>query len=410
MKTKTESKKIAVPVSWMGGFLVGLMMISNGQAAELQLPQSAETLRSAPETSVAEISQTNPEGMVPQNELNSINHLMLEKSIRPLMEIPTDEEGQKRKASFADLKFSPYLIQKGEIKISEHESILFEEGGLVARSFGNQVALNFGNQKLMSVTYVGYVLGPFGPDQDYLDVYFQTLDSIQKLFDKLSQKEENKELTGHILNATKTFKEFYSRALKIKDQAAVDQQKMQAEDAIRDFYHGKLPAYEKIEIETGKNSETLKAELWFEEEGQKKGIAQKRSVELQKIREEWKVKQAEDVDSFGTVLLKEEISYDVSGKIAQKKTLSYHSNGEMKMDSTIKYQQGIRQRRIYAEFDPTGLKIRHVNETFYDEGSIKTSSDYHYQSGKRYLFQYDPSGKMTASSSQPLPNGRPLAA
>ncbi|MSR76871.1 MAG: hypothetical protein EXS63_01380 [Candidatus Omnitrophica bacterium] len=311
--------------------------------------------------------------------------------------------------SFRDLHFDPKLSDKGEIKISGHESLLFQKDSIVAHSYGNQVSLNLEDQKMLCVTYIGYVLGPFTPSQDYLDGYIDTLESIKTLMNKAASLERTKEIKDEtylagLSQAKTTLTEFAARTKKVREAIESEELNEHLRGAIERHYENDLPDYADLNFEEkkeNKNSSHWEAVMTFNQ-AREAGKIQNRLFILKTIREDFAVVETQDRDAQNHVLVREIFDYDSAFKLKEHRIKNFYLSGKVKTDHDLRYEDGIKSARYYRVFDEQGKRARFLNETFYVDGNTKTSSDYQYLSKKKFFYKFNSDGRVTHSSTEPL--------
>ena len=306
---------------------------------------------------------------------------------------------------FHDLVFPQKLISK-EFQVSDHESILFKESEIEAKAYGSTLTLNLQNQKLTSLTFVGYVLGPFYPAHDYLNTYFPTLLALQKLIARIKtsplSEKAVKGLEPEIDQAVRILKVFEEKASHVKKNKEEEYQQNRIVQALENLYGGQLPENRGIEITrlSGDKKETGDWQAVLQLSKEKiPGKIQNRLIRFEERPEGFLALEIQDRDFKNEIQVRETFTYAQKRSLTHHLMESFHTNEKLKMSSLVIYDDGMKTNRYYNQYDDSGARIRHVNETYYGNGELKASSDFRYTSGKRYFQKFSLAGKKLLSSS-----------
>ena len=401
---KSKSRKITL---WILGFF--LILNPGWIKAEENSPVLSSYYSKDPRASSPEISsQQAQDKIVMETSSQSYGEKSLKES--PLHVIDSIDEVKENylTISFSDLHFDSALSAKGEVKLSDHESLLFQNDSVIAHAYGNQVSLNLEDQKLLCVSFSGYVLGPFIPSQDYLGIYFETIDSLKALVDKSRNLEKKKEAKDEtylqaLSQAKNTLDEFLKRTKKIREETAKEDLKTRIKDAIHRYYEGDIPDHQSLIFQEIKENEKSHWEAVMTFVSNREiGKIKNRTFIFHVIRDDFAVVEIQDRDAEGRALLKETLDYDSDFVIKDHRIKAFYLNGVVKTDHDLRYEDGIKSTRYYREFNETGNRLRFLSETFYQDGNTKTSSDYQYQSGKKFFYTFNSDGRVIYSSSEPL--------
>ncbi len=344
-------------------------------------------------------SQSSTDFLIPDSPLSPVN-------VEPEK---TEPEFSKEADVFEDLTFHPRLIQRAKIQLSQHEAITFESQKIVAESFGNQVVLNLRDQNLTSQTFAGYVLGPFNPRNDYMNVYDDTLGSIEKLIEQALEREEKNaapspELAGSLKQAHETFVEFQRRTRMLKAKADEEHESMKIIEALRDHYEGELPDYDDLKVTSEKDrrgDEIKKVVMTLPHSDQGSGT-QEKIFSLKLVKEDYQVLEAVEHNAEKKVLLSERYNYDAERQLRRIESTAYYLNGKVKADREERYDSGIQQSRYREEFNPEGKKTRLIREIFDESGKLKSTTDFDYLNGQKHSYLFSPEGQALSSNIEPI--------
>lgn len=373
-------------------FALGCPLFAYANPAEM----GAELMHRQKEISVDQVTpETNSDTRISQKAFGTDKQVLS----------PVEEEGidvepfQDEKVLFSDLKFPETLVTKEEIKISSHESVLFLADSIIGKLNDTTIVLDLRDQNLTSLSFAGYLLGPMTPANDYLDIYFQTLDCLDHLMANAKASADFSDQES-FTQAQAVLIDFRERTLRMKELGKEEFLKTNLEEVVREHYFGEMPEYEQIKIVESQKTGARKIraqtlEMIFEKDPQT-GKNAERIFYFEKEKLNNRITRIQDQNTQGKVVNDEKFIYDGPASLKEHQIRTYDADGKKKTEDTIYFQEGTKNRRLYGEFDPAGKRLRQVNESFYEDGSIRTSSDYHDTTGKRYLYRYDSNGRMVS--------------
>lgn len=394
---------------WVLPVLVAWFLSSNPLCADEVAGQTITPV--LPETSnqaVAPLTVPAAENTLP----TSVDFLMPDSPLSTIPAVPesTLPEFSKEADFFEDLTFHPRVVSRGKIQLSQHESITFETQKITAESFGNQIELNLRDQNLTSQTFAGYVLGPFNPRNDYMNVYDDTLGSVEKLIEQAIEREEknpktSSELAASLKQAHETVFEFQRRTRMLKAKADEEQASLKLLEALRDHYQGELPDYEEVKFESDQDArgqEIQKVVLRLPWNEKDPAEVSERVISLKLVKEDFQIVEVVDRGAKNQVIVQERYDYDAGRQLRKIQAKAFYLDGKLRTDREERFDNGIRQSRYREEFSPGGQKTRLVREIFYENGILKSTADFDYLKGQKHSYLFSSDGQALSSNIEPI--------
>ncbi len=368
-------------------------------------PQSVSVKKDTehPGIAISAVKEPLPQKEIPSDEMISGNQALT--SLDP--EISADENPLPESLSTAH--FPQRLIEHGPWKLSSHESLTFTRDKVETEANGNHVTFDLKDLSLKSVTFVGYVLGPFTPFNDYLDVYFDTVDSIRSLVGRAKAEEDQKStkdqtLTDGLEQAANLLIEIRKQAVTLKARAQEEEEYLKLMAAIRDYLKGEMPAYDSLTFSKTKNergTEVWQGKMKMESSPSGQAISI-RNFTFQKAKEEYVVLGVVDYNAENHLVAEEHFDYDTSYELRKYQMKAFYQDGHVMRDKETRFDSGVPQSRYLEEFSLAGSRTRFVREIFYDNGMLKSTTDFDYLKSKKYIYEFDLQGKAVNSKVETL--------